>query len=382
MPSRTVGAVIALVALCGLPCPSGARTWIVDAGGAGDHIRIGDACLAAGPGDTVAVNPGEYDEYDGPIENVVILDKPLSVIGMGAGPEDVRARLSLGFEGCDPVLIQKLTFHDEHFPVWCGHRTKMTIQRCRFEDNGNGSFGGGAIIAIAELTVEDCVFLRNRTTCEHCTGGAINAGGDKQTWALTVRRCWFESNEAAAHGGAIQCAIGALLEDCVFVRNRAYNGAALTASGPALSGCTFYENETTWSEGAAVELEYHGPVRERCIIVGTINGYGMGCWSAVQPNCFCFWNNERGPVAGACSMYATDGCFEADPMFCDPENGNFRLQDGSPCLPGEHGGYSCGLIGAYGANCIPEPIEETSWGRVKFQFHGVGKQVGAGGAQD
>jgi hypothetical protein len=94
----------------------------------------------------------------------------------------------------------------------------------------------------------------------------------------------------------------------------------------------------------------------------------MGCWGSAGTKCFDFWENERGPVVGWCARFPEFGNFEADPEFCDPDNGNFHLQDGSPCLPGEHGGYACGLIGAFGPNCVPEPTVETTWGRIKAQF--------------
>ena len=64
-----------------------------------------------------------------------------------------------------------------------------------------------------------------------------------------------------------------------------------------------------------------------------------------------------------CVVHAPDstselGCIEsqigengnrlADPLFCDPDNGDFRLAEGSPCSPDSS---ECGLIGALGVGC-------------------------------
>jgi hypothetical protein len=59
----------------------------------------------------------------------------------------------------------------------------------------------------------------------------------------------------------------------------------------------------------------------------------------------------------------------ADPLFCDPENGDFTLSSQSPCLPGNHpDGVDCGLIGAFGQGCGPVSIEKLSWGRIKGMY--------------
>jgi hypothetical protein len=154
------------------------------------------------------------------------------------------------------------------------------------------------------------------------------------------------------------------------VGNRAYNGAAITALlGTGLKGCTFYANETTWSDGATIEVGTTDQTLERCIIAGTVNGYGLGAWNGATLHCFCFWGNERGATVGEWVEDRPElGNILADPRFCDPLTGNCRLLADSPCLPGEHGGYACGLIGAYGEGCTPEPIEETTWGRIKVRF--------------
>jgi hypothetical protein len=57
-----------------------------------------------------------------------------------------------------------------------------------------------------------------------------------------------------------------------------------------------------------------------------------------------------------------------DPMFCDPEICDVGLLPGSPCLPGNHGGYECSLIGAYGEGCGQIPAREITWGGIKTLF--------------
>jgi len=56
------------------------------------------------------------------------------------------------------------------------------------------------------------------------------------------------------------------------------------------------------------------------------------------------------------------GNIGVDPLLCDWENGDYRLEPDSPCWVGNHPqGFDCGLIGAYGL-CLPDslPVEITS----------------------
>lgn len=53
-----------------------------------------------------------------------------------------------------------------------------------------------------------------------------------------------------------------------------------------------------------------------------------------------------------------DGNICEDPLFCDPEGGDFTLAAGSPCLPGFN--PDCGIMGAHGLGCdapsaVPPP---------------------------
>jgi hypothetical protein len=76
-----------------------------------------------------------------------------------------------------------------------------TVESSLFEDDV-GVFSGPAITTFAgTLTVTDSRFLRNRGD----SGGAVTvSGGD-----ATFERCWFEGNEAGSFGGAMLVRFGA-----------------------------------------------------------------------------------------------------------------------------------------------------------------------------
>ena len=69
------------------------------------------------------------------------------------------------------------------------------------------------------------------------------------------------------------------------------------------------------------------------------------------------------PAAG------TNGNIAVDPRFCgsDPKaSGNYFLQSGSPCAPGNHpDAYPCGLIGASPVGCQEMSVRKSSWGAIK-----------------
>ena len=339
--------------------------------GTGDFDQISAACLAAAPGDTVAIWPGDHEEWDGEIPTI-IHDKPLTLLGWGGGPEEVRARVNLRFIGCGEIVIEGITFHDDVSPIRIADGS-LIMRTCRITDNERlvGSPAAVTVSSGHDVVIEDCVFLRNRSIGVEGDRGAFAAVGID----VSVRRCWFEENETSGEGGGVWGSASHELrvEDCVFLRNRAPNAAALRGGAignVVVEGCTFYANETTNPDGAAVEVTWSDFGLNRCVIAGTVGGYGLGVQDAASLHCFCFWDNERGSAFGWVNMPAHYGNIEADPLFCDPEGDDFTLEATSPCAPQEHGGYMCGQIGAYGVGCGMSPVVPMSWGRIKAQYHG------------
>jgi hypothetical protein len=102
------------------------------------------------------------------------------------------------------------------------------VEQSTFAD-GVGVFSGPAITQFAsKLTVTDTRFLRNRGD----SGGAITAsGGD-----ATFERCWFEGNEAGSFGGAMLVRFGASahVSSSVFVANGSvgFGGALAVWASP------------------------------------------------------------------------------------------------------------------------------------------------------
>ena len=52
-------------------------------------------------------------------------------------------------------------------------------------------------------------------------------------------------------------------------------------------------------------------------------------------------------------MYWEDGNIDADPLFCDAENGDFTVQSDSPVLGAGQDGAD---MGAYGVGCEPDDV--------------------------
>ena len=163
-------------------------------------------------------------------------------------------------------------------------------------------------------------------------------------------------------GGAIKCENGSspTIRNCVLRDNYGASGGAIycDSSSPAFENCTISYNTSPIS-GAAFLL-YSDSTFENSILSHSIEGAAVfGYESNPLLSCTDVVWNEGGDWVGCISdQQNQNGNFSNTPAFCDPENGDFRLQPGSPCLP-EHN--DCGiLVGALGeGDCAPTGAEEV-----------------------
>lgn len=242
----------------------------------------------------------------------------------------------------------------------------LYVARSRFED-----CEGTAVQALDELpngyraVIEDCMFIRNRDLDGNGGGLAVSQYGG----GCDVRRCVFLENESRDEGGGATIGNGGpvVVEDCVFWRNRSTASAAgaLYVSPGSVRRCSFVENSAapyTW--GNAVTLGVGPSEFVGNILAGSTGGFALGSTgSVIGGGCNVFWNNAAGDAQNY--VFApTDRIL--DPLFCDEAAGDLTLEPLSPCLPDFSGG--CGRIGALEQGCGTISIEAESWGKVKAAY--------------
>ncbi|MHC4127702.1 MAG: right-handed parallel beta-helix repeat-containing protein [Planctomycetota bacterium] len=222
--------------------------------------------------------------------------------------------------------------------------SEPTLLRCTFRGNavigpGPGGAAGGGLGILdtttdASTTLVDCVFRDNSVGEDEtgAVGGAVAIDANP-----SFIGCLFEANAATgptrAWGGAVFIQghdSQPVFVDCILTNNDAVAVAAasgLEARGggiynqgsPIMINCTFTRNSA--AEGGAV---WHDPddipTLTNCILWGDIpdeiDGSGI-------PNVS--YSDVEGGIPGP-------GNIDADPIFVDPDNGDFRLSAGSPCI--------------------------------------------------
>ena len=144
-------------------------------------------------------------------------------------------------------------------------------------------------------------------------------------------------------GGIVLTNADASIVDCIVTLNSATTGAGIVVqnSTPFIVNCTVAEN--TGFAGIYFDSGSGGWVN-KCIVSGTAGGPGIYCIST-------------SPVIECCDIYGNAGTivngtdnggnFFEDPLYCGRVDGDYGLQEGSPCIAG----YGCGRIGALGQGC-------------------------------
>lgn len=164
------------------------------------------------------------------------------------------------------------------------------IFNCRIENNrADSGHGGGAYFYDCEPTIYNTAFVGN----EAVYGGGVSA----VLSPLRAAGCLWARNSASKWGGAVYLGGGIQhIAASTFADNRARRGPAISAPG-----CALYIVDSIFWDNEDEPTEFLG-------------GRAWVKYSDVEGG----W---RGP-----------GNISADPRFVDPEAGDYRLAEGSPCV--------------------------------------------------
>ncbi len=278
---------------------------------------------------------------------------------------------------------------------------RAVVERCVFMDNHADHNGGGAN---GGSVYRDCIFDGNtarlsaglaggyeltgcRFTNNHATevGGACRPTGFGMSGGCNIVRCEFSGNSASQRGGGIfwNTSQSLAIQDCQFSGNYANDGGGIymyCAQPTWIAGCTFDANDAAGDGGA---LSVWGAVPSSvtlsgCTLIGNAAPLGGGIWVREIPieientilafgregeavtcagsglaamSCTNIYGNAGGDWTGCIAdQLGINGCFSADPLFCNAVAGDYTLAETSPCAPA-HSPVGCGLIGAHPVAC-------------------------------
>ncbi len=308
------------------------RSWRVAPDGSADFTTIQASVDAASPGDTIFVTAGIY---------------------RGTGNRDIELRgkaIALRGAGPDSTIIEcGGAPGDPHRGFWVHQREGRGTLIEGFSVTGGYvegplpmNYGGGLLCDDASPTVRFCRFVRNQSS--HFGGGIICHDGASPLFDQVE----IIENFAENNGGGLGCKQGShpVLKEVVIANNTARRGGGFWCLNAAadLERVTIVGNRGTestggiWSSLAEIRIS-------RSIIAFSPVGEALSCSSGspkLRLGCCDIYGNQGGDEIPGCAV-DDGGNFSADPLFCDPVGGDFRLRADSPCL-GE--GSPCGAIGA------------------------------------
>ena len=194
-----------------------------------------------------------------------------------------------------------------------------TLNDCRIESNvaelDVQSDGGGVYMSGGTLT--RCRISKN--TAKDGGGVYMNSG--------TLNVCTVQNN-IAEYGGGVYAQNASRVINCLVSHNDAsedWGGVYLNNADAEITGCTLAENQDSSGEGSQLSVYTTNRI-QNCIFSkenpapGEIVVY--------------LWTTR--PLLDACCIYGETNnytnCITANPLFLDPQNGNFALHSDSPCI--------------------------------------------------
>ena len=226
------------------------------------------------------------------------------------------------------------------------------ITNCIITENIAESYGGGIYCSDSSPIIVNCIIKGN--TAEYIGYDYRGGGGIYFIYSSPdIINCTINGN-SARDGGGIHCFCSSPnIIDCTIKGNTAgYGGGGvccLEYSSPSLTNCIINGNMAYYGGGVRCSSK-SAPILTNCIISRNAadkdTNYGGGIYShdasPIVTNCI-LWDNSPNEIQEFSSDlnvtycciqdgYPGEGNMNTPPLFVDPNEGDYHLQSGSPCI--------------------------------------------------
>jgi len=259
--------------------------------------------------------------------------------------------------------------------ICCWDNSSPTISNCTINDNSAAVGGGVYCYGDSIPIIIDCTITGNSCVSR---GGGICCYNSRLSTPMAISNCTISENSAET-GGGISCKyISPTITNCILTENLATtNGGGIYVDhcSPAITDCVIRGNSANRAGGGIFNDFFSSPIIANCIINNnTTNTSGGGIYCRDAPACvtnctiyknsassggdgiYCYksspyivnsiiWGNElysapgSNPKLNYCNIqdgYPGLGNIDTDPLFANPNNGDFHLSNFSSCINQGH----------------------------------------------
>ncbi|MCF7810143.1 FG-GAP-like repeat-containing protein, partial [bacterium] len=280
-----------------------------------DHETIQAAIDAAEDGDTVLVDPGEY------VENIDFNGKNITVASLYLiDPNDdyINSTIIDGDENGSVVTFENEETEDAVLTGFtiqngaarngggiCCLESSPTISYCVIMDNFAQSYGGGIYFRQVDMIIECCYIINNHSPINSGYGGFYSLCSD-----ITFDHCIISDNGVGENTNTFVIhASNNTFINCTFSNNSSNNDVFIRINSESVVS---FENSIIWLNSAGCIS-----LTDDCVITFSYTNFEGG-----QENI----SSNGGEVNWG------EGNIDDDPLFSDPDNGDYHLTENSPCI--------------------------------------------------